>query len=1427
MAPKPPANQYTAYFNAIINNAHRTPSSGGLPAVSTKTAPVANNSVASIIASGALNAPIAATAPAEKTGNPLAALDFGNTLGDLWGRAQAGLGGAVEQGTKDLHAVIKQKYAPETMTPEDHAALDMSAADKVNQIAGESWKGLSGQTHNDPGKIFQRESGLSGFAGFLAGFGIDILTDPMNAVNPLAAGTAAVNAVRGLKGLEKIEAPVLSLGRKTSTLAPVSTRANQVSPVVKAAVPDNFPDEIKAAIKKAKTPEEIKAANKLVEDQHAHDSLQNRFARTKETLPEVTAPVAPKVVPVSEAVQVGPETTIMGSFTARDTAARQLMADNPGLSYDDAFNQADNSLTHPVAPKVVPQTTGKMSDAFGFKAAPDTLLPSAKTAEEVATTVAETVVPKLKSKLAGAFDFKGLPDNLIPTAAKTADKAITKIEDVAQVTPASIPESVVTDITRGIDAAKKSATIEGGFGNASQAGQFIRFKNDVIKSIKAASPKNGQWMSSTARNNLITEQTLGKMKAAEEATASQGASHFVSSTQNGKKWALKGSDIIEALSSTVVNRHITGGVFQHTVHFAAVQRGAARALEIAPQNLKKTAAITEIARAMRTGGSSGNAMSLSSVANDLWHKTPQLLDRVTTNEARMGLKAGQDIPLMSNQVMDGITAALGSQAPKAIVDAIVDAPKVISKLGEQIGATSSSIAKATEDVAQKVAGVVSHADFITVHAVDRAVALRAAGKVKEARKVIAAAVKAVEKDAVEEAGVNIPAAAVKSADDLTPKFAIGQFATFSRLGKMTASRGSTEQAAKELYRSQGIAGYAGTQLGEFNKGLNAIAKKMTTAEILAEISLIKQGGRSANADLQNAVELVYGDHSLFGPLWRNGAGTDTINAVYKEAWKGGGKAPQFDDVIAKDAQSLSDQWKDWPIEDPLDHLSRAYHATRMLIAHQTVAFTMESNFGSLVKKPGYVKIVGTEGNFITPHLNPDMYFPVHAAKAIDYLEFSAGAPRNFAGSKSTWGKFINNIYDPILNTWKTYATVVRPANLIRNFFGEGILNFLHGMTSPKWSAAAASILVKKEGSKYVQTVRIGGQNITYSGDRALRAAKAHGLMPNFRKLEDIGEAGTSKIGKAITDNPLVRAGGRASEDITVHSKLSQFLYELSLPSNIAAAKDINHLEAIAAREVRKVHPDPSGLSPYEARVVKRIIPFYSWIRQAIPLVAEAYITRPGRVMALPKANYNLAVSNGVDPNSVSDQFPENGHYPSYLSDSILGPNDMFGKGTGFNFSSPVEAVFGDVLNSYGNSLTTGREGSTYVNNKFSGFAPAEMLSPFIKGPIELATGTRLTSGTPIQDRGEYIDQNIPLVSNLSSISGYSPTGTVTNALGFGPTKAPTLDPIRAVAQGERQHWLNMNLINFLTGAGLTQFNNPSSVRNARRESSALQAGQLR
>lgn len=1409
--PKKSIPNYSAHFNELVKGLQTGPSEivGG---------PVTSSSYfQDVLNSGALASKSTGPALPQELRNYLEESDkpnVGSKIIDFLLRGAAATGGVIQNDLKQTAPGDVFGVTGMLNRAHDTGSAWGNPIEGLKSNLDVIGSALAGDTHVMPSQAFNEKlysgaatsTGEKIFRG-VTGFAMDVAFDPLSAVNPAKAVRGAVNISRAARGLDPVKSAAEI--RRLSTLAPETERL----------------------IKEGRTPEQIASA---VE----HGEIQSRFAKIKESLPEVTAPVTPQIVPsvgkFSQRVQAAeklmknnPKLTYddafaiaddtlsapAGEFSKRAAEATRLMDETPGMAYEDAWLKADQTLTPPMVGKEAP-ALGGMAGAFGFKGAPDVLMPAVKAVEE-APTVAEVVVPKLKSKLSGAFDFKGLPDNLLPSPkVAKADEAIQAIEDTAKSIPTEVPASIAPDIARGIEAAKNAAAATGAHGNAAQANAFIRLRNDVVKTVKAADIDKS--LTSFQRNKLIKDQTLAKLKAVEEAASAAGASHFARADPGSKMWAIKGSDVIETLSEAVVKRHITGGAAN--VHFTAVMRGVAKALDLMPITMGKTAKISEIATAMKKGGLSGHPMSLTSLANELYHKAPQLLDRVTTNEARMGLKAGQDIPLLTEKAMQDIHAALLSEAPAAIVHAITDAPKAVTKMGEEIGAEASSVAAAVGDVAEGVAKTVDDIDFLGITAAKRQVHAIEVGDAAAARKIAAATIKEVEK-------VAIKAAEASGAvlDDVT-KYQIGQWAAVNSLARIRPSQSQIFKSGKELELN--IAGAAGHDIGVFNGELNQLGKRFSTEQLQAEMSIIKQGGKSSVPEFQKLWDQVYGDESLFGPLFRNGAAVPQINHAFEQAFKGAaGSAPKFDEALAKTPKELADQWRNWKIDDPLDHLSRAYDAVRKLTSRQAVAITMENNFGHLVRKPGMVKIAVPEESFIASHLNPNMYYDPEVASAIDGLEWLAGASRNFKGKSGIGSQFIDKVYDPLLTLWKTYATIVRPANHIRNGVGDGLLNHMAGMNNlPRWYKGALDVMMGGKGGTYTQVVEIGGKKVTITGDEMMRDFIGNGLRPNYQVLEDLTENSSNKILGALQDNPLVRAGGNLSEKVSVTGKLAQYMHELSKPANIRAAEgDINKLKAIASREVRRNHPDASILSPGEFKYARRIVPFYSWLRGAVPLVAEATVTRPGRVTALPKASYNVAVQNGIDPHSVGQPFPEDVNYPSYMTNDLLGPTNLFGEGTGNYLGSPVESIFGDVLNTYGNSFSSPYNAA----GQFQGIAALDSVSPLIKGPADLMFGTRLSTGKPILDRGEYFDQNIPLVSNFASISGYSPSGTITNALGFGPAKAPTIDPLRSVLRGEKQHWFNQAMVNFITGVGVKSFDNPSDLRNATREDRAQQAGQQR
>jgi hypothetical protein len=214
------------------------------------------------------------------------------------------------------------------------------------------------------------------------------------------------------------------------------------------------------------------------------------------------------------------------------------------------------------------------------------------------------------------------------------------------------------------------------------------------------------------------------------------------------------------------------------------------------------------------------------------------------------------------------------------------------------------------------------------------------------------------------------------------------------------------------------------------------------------------------------------------------------------------------------------------------------------------------------------------------------------------------------------------------------------------------------------------------------------------------------------------------------------------------------------------------------------------------------------------------VLHPGRVLVYPKASYNLAQANGIDPNSMSDPFPEDQLFPGYMTSQVFGPQWQDEQGDYHRINPGFPSV--DVLDDFVPDPTNAQGGSDVVRELLTG--PINMLSPMIKGPIEAVGGTNLGTGGEVHSLAEYFDSQIPGINKVSSITGASPVGTVTNNLppisGAGLVGSllgnePGIDWRRAVEKGNRDPGFSIEaFINYLTGVSSSDMSTPSAQNMA-------------
>jgi hypothetical protein len=349
------------------------------------------------------------------------------------------------------------------------------------------------------------------------------------------------------------------------------------------------------------------------------------------------------------------------------------------------------------------------------------------------------------------------------------------------------------------------------------------------------------------------------------------------------------------------------------------------------------------------------------------------------------------------------------------------------------------------------------------------------------------------------------------------------------------------------------------------------------------------------------------------------------------------------------------------------------------------------------------------------------------------------------------------------------------------------------------------------------TVISKGEYGTITAEQVLQAAKDRGLLPPATVIEDLYDqdilatrfSELLEKGQAALSLGAAARGGRVegvlmgiSEYRDHFARMQHFIQVIRKAQSgeyltrgifrMAKPKNLDELFDIGAERVMKFHPDVSQLSAFEAKYMRRIIPFYSWTRGAVTALAESIIMNPGRLNIPNKAAYNIAIASGVDPNSLYDPFPDDQLFPSFLREEMQGP--QFEVGGKYYGISPGIASW-DVFNMLGPDPIRGIVGAT---------------NPLLRAPIELLAGSSLGTGARIRDVSDYVDSSIPGVNYISSISGTSFTGSIASLLTGGG-----FDPQYQYAAGNKgPQDQAISALNWLTGLGIKDYSRPNYINYA-------------
>lgn len=459
-------------------------------------------------------------------------------------------------------------------------------------------------------------------------------------------------------------------------------------------------------------------------------------------------------------------------------------------------------------------------------------------------------------------------------------------------------------------------------------------------------------------------------------------------------------------------------------------------------------------------------------------------------------------------------------------------------------------------------------------------------------------------------------------------------------------------------------------------------------------------------------------------------------------------------------------------EDPSSWMFKTMQALESATREKALFDEIGERFGSSVSGKGYINKI--EGH---PYLEP-YYFPSDIAKQIPRVI------RDWSLSTTTHNQALK-LYDRVLSMWKSGATIYRPAHHIRNMVGDVYMGMLDGVTSVRPYRLALQVQrTMKDSYKTMadvdQMVELGimsknigtpppgkiifrnKSGVGFTAEQIGAVAHQKGLLEHVRTLEDLIDMGGEQKGLSLM-RPLggkVQQFARGTSELQAHNaRLAHFIDKVGK----SRGNDLEKIFEDASRRARKYHPSGLDLTYFEKTVMRRIIPFYSWIRKSTPVLLEGMVMKPGITVLPAKLGQSLQEAGGIETEGRDNPFPVDQMLPAWIRNEGIGPIGMpdswLGKLSNQQPGGYVQAGVG--LNPLASLLAQGQDPSKTVGSS---------ITPALQIPIELITGNKIFTGEPITGPeakpgafGEYVGGQIPIFNAFQGIAGVGLAGETSKA----------------------------------------------------------------
>jgi len=477
-------------------------------------------------------------------------------------------------------------------------------------------------------------------------------------------------------------------------------------------------------------------------------------------------------------------------------------------------------------------------------------------------------------------------------------------------------------------------------------------------------------------------------------------------------------------------------------------------------------------------------------------------------------------------------------------------------------------------------------------------------------------------------------------------------------------------------------------------------------------------------------------------------------------------------------------WKEWSPKEPAESMYQLTRALQMVTRKNTMWDDAAARWGMPVK--------GAEYQYTAHGIDrlKGTYFPKQIATQLSNLQSQLERDIFKVPHKSV------ELFDKVQRMWKTGVTIYSPSHHIRNLNGDIYLAALDGVVSPKPYNIAAKILhayptrhkdlesvfnimdphlrenaLRARPGNIVLTTRAGEK---MTAQQVYEAAESQGIFSRAADLEDLMGNTTSPTFGTL-GNKFQPFGGKVHGAATRVSELRDHWVRLAHFVDVLNKSKAPLRVAIeqAGRRVKKFHPDGTDLTGFEQNILRRVIPFYSWMRKATPLVIEGAIMRPHITLAFPKAMANIQAATGIESEGPGDPFPMDQMFPDWIKEKGIGPILQPGSGLGRDQTWRGNAPGYTIVDPSNPFLDQAQQIGSPTKTILSS------LSPGARIPIELLTG-QTSLGIPLENieggTPGYLAQQIPAVGIGARLTG---------------------------ATRDNEPYNPEQLINWLTGAGVT------------------------